>query len=91
MNSVGSRDFPVVPWQGVRHGGVLPAADLSALIWAAFLSGAVPTHPEDQPKAHRFTVKFNYDFTAMHACPVNNAARRKLSHSIWTKKSGWSL
>ncbi|HVB85623.1 MAG TPA: hypothetical protein VNK23_03030 [Candidatus Dormibacteraeota bacterium] len=47
---------------------------VGAVMLALVLSGAVPARSKEKAETHRITVKFNYDFDAMHACPVKNAA-----------------
>jgi len=47
---------------------------VGAVMLALVLSGAVPARSKEKPETHRITVKFNYDFTAMPACPMKTAA-----------------
>lgn len=47
----------------------------SALIFALILGGVLASYSQGQPKTHTITVKFDYDFTAIRACPAKSAAR----------------
>lgn len=58
---------------GTRH-LPLPIAIAIVLISLPLMSGAASPDSQTDLKPHRITVKFNYDFTAMHACPVKNTA-----------------
>jgi len=44
------------------------------LMFLLLLNGAALSGSQEHPKPHRIAVKFNFDFTAMHACPVKSAA-----------------
>ncbi|MGH9717515.1 MAG: hypothetical protein ACRD4R_12430 [Candidatus Acidiferrales bacterium] len=49
-------------------------AFILVLMSLLLLSGVRLIGSQEHPNLHRIRVKFNYDFTAMHACPVKKAA-----------------